>query len=257
MHISICKNNCKEIGGYTLAIPKIIHYVWMGGKEKPPKIKKCIKTWKKHLKDYEFIEWNEKNFDINSNSFVKKMYENKKWAFVSDYVRAYAIYNYGGIYLDTDVFVIDKLDSLLNSRAFVGFEAPEYPFTAVFGAEKEHPLIKDMLDYYTNLELEGNFKDNNTISVSNLLIEKYGCKTGNIEQELPEGIKVYKDDVLCNPSRNSLTVHVFLGSWLNNNTFKNRMREFLRMKLNNKFSIKLYCNYVNLKNELKRFRSKK
>ena len=184
-------------------------------------------------------------------------YENKKWAFVSDYVRAYAIYNYGGIYLDTDVFVIDKLDSLLNSRAFVGFEAPEYPFTAVFGAEKEHPLIKDMLDYYTNLELEGNFKDNNTISVSNLLIEKYGCKTGNIEQELPEGIKVYKDDVLCNPSRNSLTVHVFLGSWLNNNTFKNRMREFLRMKLNNKFSIKLYCNYVNLKNELKRFRSKK
>ena len=103
-----------------MAIPKIIHYVWMGGKEKPPKIKKCIKTWKKHLKDYEFIEWNEKNFDINSNSFVKKMYENKKWAFVSDYVRAYAIYNYGGIYLDTDVFVIDKLDSLLNSRAFVG-----------------------------------------------------------------------------------------------------------------------------------------
>lgn len=240
-----------------MAIPKIIHYVWMGEKEKPPKIKKCIKTWKKHLKDYEFIEWNEKNFDINSNSFVKKMYENKKWAFVSDYVRAYAIYNYGGIYLDTDVFVIDKLDSLLNSRAFVGFEAPEYPFTAVFGAEKEHPLIKDILDYYTNLELEGNFKDNNTISVSNLLIEKYGCKTGNIEQELPEGIKVYKDDVLCNPSRNSLTVHVFLGSWLNNNTFKNRMREFLRMKLNNKFSIKLYCNYVNLKNELKRFRSKK
>ena len=72
MHISICKNNCKKIGGYILAIPKIIHYVWMGGKEKPPKIKKCIKTWKKHLQDYEFIEWNEKNFDINSNSFVKK-----------------------------------------------------------------------------------------------------------------------------------------------------------------------------------------
>lgn len=235
-----------------MAIPKIIHYVWMGGKEKPPKIKRCMKTWKKHLKDYKFIEWNEENFDINSNPFVKKMYDQKKWAFVSDYVRAYAIYNYGGIYLDTDVFVIDKLDSLLDDKAFVGFEAPSYPFTAVFGAEKEHPLIKDMLDYYEGLDLEGTFKDNNTISVSTLLIDKYGCKTGNIEQTLETGIKVYKDDVLCNPSRNSLTVHVFLGSWLNNNTLKYKWHEFLRMQLNSKFNIRMYCYYTNLKNILKR-----
>lgn len=231
-----------------MAIPKIIHYVWMGGNEKPPKIKKCIKTWKKHLKDYEFIEWNEENFDINSNQFVKEMYSKKKWAFVSDYVRAYAIYNYGGIYLDTDVFVIDSLDSLLNDKAFVGFEAPEFPFTAVFGAEKGHPFIKDILDYYDDIKLEGNFEDNNTISVSNLLIDKYGCKTGNFEQILETGIRVYKDDVLCNPSRNSLTVHVFLGSWLNNASLKYKWHEFLRMKLNSKFNISMYCYYIKFKN---------
>ncbi|MBO4815549.1 MAG: glycosyl transferase [Clostridia bacterium] len=219
----------------------------MGGKEKPKKIKKCMKTWKKRLKDYEFIEWNEENFDINSNEFVKKMYDKKKWAFVSDYVRAYAIYNYGGIYLDTDVFVIDKLDSLLDNKAFVGFEAPEFPFTAVFGAEKGHPLIKDILEYYDDIKLEGNFEDNNTISVSNLLIDKYGCKTGNFEQTLETGIKVYKDDVLCNPSQNSLTVHVFLGSWLNNTSLKYKWHEFLRMQLNSKLKIKLYCCYTKFK----------
>lgn len=230
-----------------MAIPKIIHYVWMGGQEKPEKIQKCMKTWKKHLKDYKFIEWNETNFDIESHPFVKKMYEKKNWAFVSDYVRAYAIYNYGGIYLDTDVFVIKNLDKLLNDKAFVGFEDKEYPFTAVFGAEKEHPLIKDMLDYYNDINIEGKFEDNNTISVSQLLIDKYGCKTGNLEQMLKTGIKVYKDDVLCNPSNNSLTVHVFLGSWLKNDGMKDKRREFLRMQLNNKFNIKLYCYYVKIK----------
>lgn len=231
-----------------MAIPKKIHYVWMGGKEKPKEIKKCMKTWKKHLKDYEFIEWNEETFDINSSEFVKKMYEKKKWAFVSDYVRAFAIYNYGGIYLDTDVFVIDKLDSLLNNKAFVGYEIPEFPFTAVFGAEKGHPLIKDMLDYYKDIELEGKFEDNNTISVSNLLIDKYGCKTGNIEQILPTGIKVYKDGVLCNASKDSLTIHVFLGSWLNNAPLKEKIKKSIRMKLNNKLNIKIYCFIKSLKN---------
>ena len=79
-------------------IPKKIHYVWVGGNPKSKDIERCIKTWKKHLPDYEIIEWNENNFDINSNQYVKKAYEHKKWAFVSDYIRMYAIYNYGGIY---------------------------------------------------------------------------------------------------------------------------------------------------------------
>lgn len=225
-------------------IPKKIHYVWMGKKEKPKAIKKCMKTWKKYLADYEIIEWNENNFDINQHPFVKAAYEAKKWAFVSDYVRAWAIYKYGGIYLDTDVFVIDKLDDLLKNKAFVGYEQPDYPFTAVFGAEKGHEFIKDIINYYDNLDAYSfNFNDNNTLSVSKLLIEKYNCKTGNIEQMLKTGIKVYKDDVLCNPSKNSKTVHLFYGSWTGTSKLKRFKHDFLRSKLCNKRNIRIYEFY--------------
>ncbi len=196
-------------------IPKIIHYVWVGNNPKPKNIKKCMKTWKKHLKDYEIIEWNESNFDINSHPFVKKAYEAKKWAYVSDYIRMYAIYNYGGIYLDTDVLVLDNFDKFLDNKVFVGFERENYPFTAVFGAEKKNKFIKKLLDYYDNLDAYNfDFENNNTISVSNILINEYGCSKENKEQLLKDGIKVYKDDVLCNPSKNSTAVHIFTGTWL-------------------------------------------
>ena len=223
----------------------------MGKNKKSKIIKKCMKTWRKFLQDYEIIEWNEENFDINSHPFVKAAYDAKKWAFVSDYVRAWAIYNYGGIYLDTDVFVIDSLDDLLNNRAFVGYEHPDYPFTAVFGAEKGHPLVKDILKYYDSLNAYTfNFNDNNTLSVSNLLIKKYGCKTGNIEQTLKTGIKVYKDDVLCNPSRNSKTVHLFYGSWTGTSKLERFKHDFLRSKLSNKFNIKLYEWYKKIRKKI-------
>jgi hypothetical protein len=196
-------------------IPKIIHYVWVGNNPKPKDIKKCMKTWKKHLKDYKIIEWNESNFDISSHPFVKKAYEAKKWAYVSDYIRMYAIYNYGGIYLDTDVLVLENFDKFLNNKVFVGFERENYPFTAVFGAEKKNKFIKKLLDYYDNLDAYNfDFENNNTISVSNILINEYGCSKENKEQLLKDGIKVYKDDILCNPSKNSTTVHVFTGTWL-------------------------------------------
>ena len=81
---------------------KYIHYCWFGGNKLPRKLKKYMKTWKKYLPDYEIVEWNESNFDVNFCEFVKDAYENKKWAFVSDVARLYALYNYGGIYFDTD-----------------------------------------------------------------------------------------------------------------------------------------------------------
>ncbi|MEG2275979.1 MAG: capsular polysaccharide synthesis protein [Clostridia bacterium] len=224
-----------------MAIPKKIHYVWVGGKEKPADIKRCMKTWQKYLKDYEIIEWNESNFDIDSHPFVKAAYKAKKWAFVSDYIRAYAIYNQGGIYLDTDILMLDKLDDLLENKAFVGYENDDHPFTAVFGAEPGHPFIKDMLDYYNNLDINFNFSDNNTISVSNLLIEKYGCKLGNIEQTLKEDIKVYKDGVLCNPSKDTKTIHIFTGTWLDEGKpWKRKLNKYIKLRLTNKFRINLF-----------------
>ena len=227
-------------------IPKKIHYVWVGGNEKNNTIKQCMKTWGKHLEGYEVIEWNENNFDIDSHPFVKAAYKAKKWAYVSDYIRAYVIYKYGGIYLDTDILVLDNFDRFLNNRAFVGFENPQYPFTAVFGAEPGHPLVKDMIDYYDRLdEYKFDFEKNNTISVSDLLIKKYHCKVGNKFQILDEDIAVYPDTVLCNPSENSISIHVFTGTWLEGKkALARKINVFLKIHVTNKKRAKLFRKYI-------------
>lgn len=227
-------------------IPKKIHYVWVGGGAKSDAIKRCMATWKKHLKDYEIIEWNEQNFDINSNPFVKAAYEAKKWAYVSDYIRAKVIYEHGGIYLDTDVLILDNFDKFLEHRAFVGFENPDFPFTAVFGAEKEHPFVKEMLDYYDKLDTYSfDFKSNNTISVSDILINKYNCKTGNEFQIIDEGIAVYPDNILCNPSKESVSVHVFTGTWLDNKKpLARKLNTFLKLRVTTKIKAALFRKYI-------------
>ena len=227
-------------------IPKIIHYIWVGGKEKPADIKRCMDTWKKHLEGYKVIEWNESNFDIEQHPFVKAVYEAKKWAYVSDYIRAYAIYNYGGIYLDTDILLLDNFDDFLNHRAFVGFENPNYPFTAAFGAEKGHPLVKDMLDYYDELDTyHFDFKNNNTISVSDILINKYGCKVGNMYQILKEGIAVYPDTILCNPSEKSVSIHVFTGTWLDEKkAIARKINTFLKLRITSRKRAALFRKYI-------------
>ena len=227
-------------------IPKKIHYVWVGGNEKNNTIKQCMKTWGKHLEGYEVIEWNENNFDIDSHPFVKAAYKAKKWAYVSDYIRAYVIYKYGGTYLDTDILVLDNFDRFLNNRAFVGFENPQYPFTAVFGAEPGHPLVKDMIEYYDRLdEYKFDFEKNNTISVSDLLIKKYHCKVGNKFQILDEDIAVYPDTVLCNPSENSISIHVFTGTWLEGKkALARKINVFLKIHVTNKKRAKLFRKYI-------------
>lgn len=133
-------------------IPKKIHYIWFGKKNKSKLIQMCINSWKRKLTDYEIIEWNEDNINIkkicDSNKFFKKCYELKLWAFVSDYLRLYILYNEGGIYLDTDVEVIKKYDDLLELSVFMGFEQGGYIGTSVIGAESGNYLIKRLLEFY-------------------------------------------------------------------------------------------------------------
>lgn len=209
-------------------IPKIIHYVWVGRNPKSKIIEECIQTWHEKLPDYKIVEWNEDNFDMHENRYIEEAYAAKKWAFVSDYIRARAIYEQGGIYLDTDVRVVDKLDELLNNRAFIGFENKDYLSAAIFGAEKGHPFIKDILDYYVDLDFK--FDENNqmagvnSLSVTDILKEKYDLKTGNFEQILKDDIHVYPDGVLCNPSARSKTIHLFTGTWMNGkHSFKQKV----------------------------------
>lgn len=227
-------------------IPKIIHYVWVGGQPKPKNIQRCMRTWRRHLQDYRIIEWNEQNFNIHENKYVEQAYQARKWAFVSDYIRAKAIYEQGGIYLDTDVLVLDDLEDLLADRAFVGFENKDNPFTAVFGAEAHHPLLKDMLAYYQNRNFTFDAKDQlagvNTISVSDLLKSKYGAVPNNQEQMLKDGIHVYPDGVLCNPSAASKTIHVFTGTWMEGaKPLKRKIVTALKVRIKNKREAALYA----------------
>ena len=103
-------------------IPKIIHYCWFGGKEMPELMQKCIASWKQHLPDYELHLWNEQNFDLDRFPYAREAYDNKKYAFVSDVARLWALKEYGGIYLDTDVEVLRPLDDFLHLPAFMGYE---------------------------------------------------------------------------------------------------------------------------------------
>lgn len=137
-------------------IPKKIHYCWFGGNKLPKEVKKCIKSWKKYCPDYEIIQWNESNFDINCNDFVKKAYENKSWAFVSDYARLKIIYEQGGIYLDTDVELLKNLDDLLSHTSFFGVQQADNQVNTglCFGAEKGANIVNEMLKEYDYIEFD-------------------------------------------------------------------------------------------------------
>ena len=137
-------------------IPKIIHYCWFGQSEMPTEYKRYIETWREKCPNYQIKEWNERNFDINSSAYAKEAYEEKKWAFVSDYARLKIIYDEGGIYLDTDVELIKSLDSLLSEKCFLATETTGYIATGLgFGAEQGNEIIKKMLEEYSGRHFRG------------------------------------------------------------------------------------------------------
>lgn len=132
-----------------MSIPKIIHYCWFGSSEKPEIINKCISSWKKHCLDYEIKEWNESNFNVNMFRYTKEAYDAKKWAFVSDVARLWAVFNFGGIYMDTDVEMLDNIDSLLNNDLFMFFQSERSINTGLgFGAKKGSDTIKQLIKDY-------------------------------------------------------------------------------------------------------------
>ena len=131
-------------------IPKIIHLCWLSGDPYPAKIAKCLDTWKKYLPDYEVMLWDTNRFDLNSSVWVRQAFEKKKYAFAADYIRFYALYHYGGIYLDSDVEVLKSFDDLLDLPYFIGAEKAQTPEAAVIGAEQGCDWIKQCLDYYDN-----------------------------------------------------------------------------------------------------------
>ena len=157
-------------------IEKTIHYCWFGGKPKPKSAIKCINSWKKYCPDYKIVEWNENTFDLNSNAYVKEAYENKKWAFITDYVRLFAIYNFGGIYMDTDVEVLKPLDQFLDCDGFTGFESERNMVTGIMAGAKGSKMYKVLLDYYQDKHFvnpDGSLDlTTNTETITKIFLEK-------------------------------------------------------------------------------------
>lgn len=172
---------------------KILHYCWFGGKEKPKLVTDCIASWKKVMPDYEIKEWNENNFNIDECTFAAQAYADRNFAFVSDYVRAKVLFENGGIYLDTDVETLKSFDPFLNDGMFVGFEEKNFVGTCVIGAEKENPLMKEYLDFYSSHsyfnEDGSKYKDTNVVLLTSLL-EKKGL-VRNDEKQTVDGVTVY------------------------------------------------------------------
>lgn len=207
-------------------IPRIIHYCWFGKKEKPVIVKRCIDSWKKNLSEYEIREWNEDNFDVNCNSYVKEAYESRKFAFVSDFVRVYALYKFGGIYLDTDVEVFKPFDKMLHHDSFWGFEQENYIATSTIGAVKENTLIKIFLDSYGEkkfMKEDGSYDDLTNVAVITEILKNAGLQTNGEYQEI-EGIGAFYPQTYFSPydyincrkfiTENTYAMHHFYKSWL-------------------------------------------
>lgn len=217
-------------------IPKTIHYCWFGRGPKPELALKCIESWKQFCPDYTLVEWNEDNFDIQSNQYVKEAYEAKKYAFVTDYVRLYAICTQGGIYMDTDVMVLKPLDDYLHHQAFSGFESKTKVPTGIMASQKGHPLIGEMLSHYDTarfLKEDGSFDMTTNVEVITALLLEKGLLPNGEYQET-EGMAFYPQNIFC-PDHKKLddsdymadtaTIHYFAGSWKSEATRK-RERTF-------------------------------
>lgn len=234
-------------------IPKKIHLCWFSGDEITPFLKKCINTWKEVMPAYEIRLWDASSFDFDSVPFVKEAYANKKWAFVTDYIRLYALYTEGGIYLDSDVRVFKPFDEWLNRGFFSGIELvpnmfeenkhkldeygkplnPEERFhgiginAAIMAAKPKHPYMKDCLEAYNKMSF---YKEDGSIDLNSIVIgsfitkqaEKYGFVYQDKKQELEEDMLILPSNILVGNTyfldKNSYAIHLCNGSWHDNRT---------------------------------------
>lgn len=231
----------------TPRIPKVIHYCWFGGKEIPDQNKKWMESWEKYCPDYEIIEWNESNYDISKNRYMYEAYQAGKWGFVPDYARLDIIYHYGGIYLDTDVEVIQNLDELLYQDAFAGIDGSKTVSLGLgFGAKPGFQLFKDLMDDYSDKVFR---LDDGTLNIvaAPTLQKPFFSKLGylnNGEYQNIRGMSVYSEKMLSgkcaytgmiNPTKDTFLIHHYDGSWLSAES-KNatvRMQELYKKVRNN------------------------
>jgi hypothetical protein len=232
-------------------IPKIIHYCWLSDDPFPANIQECIDSWKRVLPEYEIVKWDRKRFDIDSVPYVKEAYDAKKYAFCADYIRIYALYHYGGIYLDSDVMVYKPFDSFLNLHSFSSVEFHSYFLyarisnkkerlvgieAAVLGSEKGATWLKDVLDYYEgrHFSLASNELKKNIMPrvIARVLHSKYGFQYTPTFQRLTNGMEVYPTEVFSSRIADGCPIkystHLGANSWgFGGNAHRNNLRNVL------------------------------
>lgn len=214
-----------------MKIPKIIHYCWFGGNPLPPEALKCIETWKKYCPEYEIKQWDESNYNLHSCKYIEEAYQAKKWAFVSDYARMDILYQYGGVYLDTDVELIKNLDPILEKGPFMGlekdFETNKKCMVATglgIATYKGNHIYKEVLDYYKNISFINHDGSLNLVTVvdhvTNVL-RKYGLQDKPGIQNI-NGINIYPKEYFCPKdvdthvltiTTNTYSIHHYDSSW--------------------------------------------
>ncbi len=166
------------------------------------------------MPDYEIVEWNEHNYSLDKSEYVRRCVQDKRWAFLSDYVRADILAEHGGVFLDADVVAHRDLESFLSHRAFSGFECRRLPFTAVWGAEAGHPWPLAALKYMDTLD-PGTIGEANTYWMARLLEEQFEIDPLiDTYQEGADDIVIYPSETLCLGAHVGWTSHLFAGSWM-------------------------------------------
>lgn len=222
-------------------IPKVIHYIWLGGNPLPKIAEKCIESWKKFCPDYEIKRWDESNLDINKYQFTKDAYQTKKYAFVSDVFRTEILYNEGGIYLDIDVELIKSIDEILKDiDCVMGFETSNLLNPGLFiASKKENQDLKDILEVYKTIKFDVNKLMELTVcEIYTKYYEQKGLLRENKTQEI-ESTKFYANeyfspiDVITNKKKiteNTYSIHWYNASWYTpKQKFMNKIKKILNI----------------------------
>lgn len=213
-------------------IPKIIHYCWMSGDPYPAKIQRCIDSWKQVLPDYKFVLWDAKHFCVKKVVWVDEAFKVKKFAFCADYIRLFALYNYGGIYLDSDVEVLKSYNDLLDLPYFIGLESKQYFEAATIGAEPHNAFIGECLKYYEHRHfIKGNGEMDNVVMpkiMMNIAESMYKIKVIKNKDEFdysPDVINAFEYDwfspidstgkrYILRQTNNTYSIHHFVSAWV-------------------------------------------
>lgn len=254
-------------------IPKIINYCWFGRKPLPNLAKKCIESWKKFCPEYKIIEWNEDNFDINICTYTQQAYEAQKYAFVADYARFYILFNFGGIYFDTDVELIKSIDTIIEKGSFMGLEQ-NYNEKNITNSLKVTPglgiaanpglgiaanpglsIYQEMLDLYSKKKFineNGSLDLTTIVEYTTDILIKHGLKNKSGIQQI-DNIYIYPKEYFCpidyrtgkkNFTENTYSIHHYMASW-------HSKKEIFSLNLEKFIGKKNINRLIKLKNKIK------